>query len=160
MRLKNIKGLTLIETLISIGLLSVLVFSIMGAFYVSMGSTGRAKHRLAAMNVIRSFMEQEMRLGYNGGELDDYYATVTSGTSVPVTIDDRGTASAADDVMGALACDPLYPSNIMNGVGALFNFDGTRYKIIGFVVTWTDDSFGAGQGAVCSERAVTYVCEH
>jgi len=160
MHLKNKKGLTLIETLVSIGLLSVLVFSIMGAFYVSMGSTGRAKHRLTAMNVVRGFMEQEMRLGYDGGELDDYYATVTSGTAVPVTIDDRGTVNTSDDLMGALTCDPLYPNNIMNSVGALFNFDGTRYKIIGFVVTWTDNSFGVGQSAVCSERAVTYVCEH
>src|SRR3989338_11167536 len=99
------KGLTLIESLISIVLLSTLLVSILGAFYISKLSSARAKHRLAAMNLIKEYMEQETAVGYdggNGGEAD-YYATVSSADPVSRVI---------DGVTYSVRPDPYYPDNV------------------------------------------------
>ena len=153
MILSRRKGVTLVESMISILLLSTLLVSILGAFYISKLSTSRAKHRMIAMNTIRQYMEQELKAGYHEGQVDiDYYVTVDSVTPVSVTIDDRDTAGTSDDLVGTIRPSP-YPATIQT-VGT------SRYKTIGFVVEWTEDVFGSGAAQVCTERAVTNVAEH
>lgn len=155
---RNNGGLTLVESLVSIFLLSMITLSVVGAFFLSKSGNLRAKHRLAAVNIIKDGMERELRAGYDGGNEDeaDYYATVTSADPVNVTIDDRGTSDPSDDLIGTIAPDPYYPDNIENADGSAINYAGVPYKIVGFVVTWTED----GSQQVCSERAVCYVSYH
>lgn len=149
-------GLTLIESLVSICLLSMLIIGLVGIFFVSKIGASRAKHRVVVMNILKQYMAQETRAGYDGGSDDegDYYATVSSAAPVPVVIDDRGTIDTADDLIGTITPDPYYPDNIENSDGTQINYNGVPFKIIGFVVNWNEDS-----GAV-SERAVTYVAYH
>src|SRR3989338_1404295 len=126
MHSKKSDGLTLIESLISIALLSVLLVSILGAFFVSKLSTLRARHRIAAMNTIREYMEQETRAGYLGGYVDgDFYVMASSSNPISITIDDRGTADTSDDIVGTIKPSP-YPA-------ATAAIDTISYKTIGFI---------------------------
>ncbi len=156
--LRDIKGLTLVESLISIILLSVLLVSILGAFFISRLSTVHAKHRLMAMNILQQYMEQEVRAKYDGGSdgEGDYYATLTSASPVSVTIDDRSTADTSDDLLGTLLPDPYSPDNIENADGSPISQDGVPFKIIGFIVSWTEDM----TGQTVNERQVAYVAYH
>lgn len=133
--------------------MSVLFVSLLGAFFISRLSTLRAKHRVVAMNIIREYLEQEIRAGYLGGYVDgDFYAMVTSGAANSVTIDDRSTVDSSDDLIGTIEPSP-YPA-------ATTTIGTVRYKTIGFSVEWNEDVFGTGQAPACSERAITYVSEH
>jgi len=150
MHLRNSKGITLIENLVAIFMVSVLLVSIMGAFFVSKMSAARAKHRMVAMNTIREYMEREIRAGYDGGSGDegDHYVTVSSAAGNTITVD--------DGLQGSIKPDPYYPLNIEDGGGAPLVYSGIPYKVIGFLATWQEP----GTGQVCTERAVTYVCYH
>lgn len=114
--IRNSRALTLVESLISILLLGTLLVSVLATFVVSNLSASRARHRFTAMNIIKAYIEQEVRAGYDGGSGNeaDYYATVTSADAVSVTIDDRGTADTSDDLMGDIRPDPYFPYNIEN----------------------------------------------
>lgn len=152
------KALTLVESLVSMLLLSVLLVSILGAFFIAQKGISRARHRYTAMKIIRQYMEREFRAGYDGGNdaEGDYYVTFSSAVPVNVTIDDRGTAGTADDLIGTIAPDPYYPDNIYDAGGGQLTYSGIPYKIAGFVVTWTEDA----ASLVCTERAVSYVVYH
>lgn len=160
---KKRSGLSLIESLISIVLMSTMLISILGAFFISKLSTARAKHRTAAMNCLNTYIEREVQAGYDGGSdgESDYYITVASADPVAVTIDDRGTTDTSDDLMGTIKADPYYPDNIDDATtGQILKQGNVSYKIVGFVVEWTEDSFLTSAGASCSEKAVTYVAYH
>lgn len=147
------RGVTLVESLISILLLSTLLVSVIGVFYISKLSTSRAKHRFIAMNIAKQNMESEIQAGFHEGQVDiDYYTTVVSATPVSVTIDDRGTTGTSDDLVGTIRPSP-YPATI-DTIGT------SRTKTIGFVVQWTEDVFGSGTPQTCTERVVTHVAEH
>jgi len=116
---------------------------------------------MAAMNILNLYMEQEIREvnhAYDRGSENeaDYYATVTSANPVSVVIDDRGTADPSDDLTGTITPDPYHPDNIENPDGTPITYKGVPYKIVGFVVTWTEDR----TQQVCTERAVCYVSFH
>lgn len=155
--MSNTRGLTLVEALISILLVSVLLIGILGAFVVARLSVDRAKHRVMAMNTIRQYMEQEIKAGFLGGfgvrddgSVDtDYYLTVDSGNSSDFTIDDTGSSV----LRGRLKPDP-YPAETYE-IGTSPN--SCRYKKIGFVVEWDEKLSG---GADSTERAVAYVADH
>ncbi len=154
----NKKGVTLVESLISIALLSVLLVGLLGSFFISRLSTLHAEHRFVAMNIAKEYLEQEILRGGQGGEEgeDDGYVMVTSANPVNVTIDDRGTADIGDDLIGTITPDP-YPADIrVVGVGA----SQAQYKVIGFIVAWNEDVFGNGPQPRCQERALTYVSYH
>ncbi len=144
MRIENRNGLTLVESLIAIFLLTTLLVSILGAFFISKLSASHAKHRLAAMNILREYIEQEIEAGYDGGNdaEADYYITVTSADPVTRVVDGKAFS---------IKPDPYYPDNVEGLV-----YGTVPYKIVGFVVTWAEDV----TGQVCSERAVTYVTYH
>lgn len=158
MKSRRAKGLTLVESLVSICLLTVLLVALLSTFYTGKSSAVHAKHRMIAMNILRQYMDQEIMAGYdggNGGE-GDYYVTVTSANPVPVLIDDRGTADPADDLMGTITPDPYLPDNIENPDSTPIAYKGIPYKIIGFVVSWVEDR----TNQACNERAVCYVSLH
>lgn len=139
------KGLTLIESAISIALVAILLVGILGAFYISKTSSVRAKHRMVAMNIVREYLEKETSMGYYGGT----YGTITAQTTV--TIDDRGTsADTADDLLGIVEPYPNTVGNITEGTYGLC-------KIIGFRVSWNEPLYGAGGSVACNERAVTFI---
>lgn len=154
-------GLTLVESVISIFMLTILLVGLMSTFYIAKTSGQHAKHRMNAMNILKWYMEQEIQEinhAYDRGSENeaDFYATVTSADPVQVIIDDRGTADAYDDLIGTIKPDPYFPNNIENPDGSPIAYIGVPYKIVGFVVTWTEDR----TGQVCTERAVTYVSFH
>jgi prepilin-type N-terminal cleavage/methylation domain-containing protein len=155
--LKNKHGLTLIESLVSILLLGLLMLGVSGSFFISKYSASHAKHRYIAMKILKDHMEREIRAGYDGGNdaEADYYATLTTGNPVAVTIDSRGTADASDDLVGTITPDPYYPNNVEKLDGSQISY-GIPYKIIGFTVTWTEDV----TSRICRERAVSYVAYH
>ena len=161
---KHKKGLSLIEALISMALISTLLAGILGAFIISRLGVDRAKHRMMAMNTIRQYMEQEIKAGYlggfgakpGGGEDTDYYLTVDSGNPATFTIDDNGTTSTADDLTGTIAPDPYPADTYEEGTSP----DSCRYKKIGFVVEWHEKLFGGANLPTSWERAAAYVADH
>lgn len=160
----NKKGLSLVEALISIALVSVLLAGILGAFIISRLGVDRAKHRMMAMNTIRQYMEQEIKAGFlggfgakpGGGVDTDYYLTVDSSTPATFTIDDMGTASTADDLTGTIAPDPYPATTYEQGIPPT----SCRYKKIGFVVQWDEKLFGGPSLPTSRERAAAYVADH
>lgn len=153
MNLKYKDGLTLIEAIVSMCLIGTLLVGILGAFFISRLGTDRSKHRIVAMNKIQEYMEQEIRAGYLGGRVDgDFYVTFASSSSVPITIDDRGTASTGDDLTGTIRPSP-YP-------GTTLTIGTARYKIIGFIAQWNEQVFRSGSTRTVTERTATYVAEH
>jgi len=157
MDIKKNKGLTLVESLISIMLMGTLMLSVSGSFFISKYSASHAKHRYIAMKTIRDHIERELRAGYDGGNSDeaDYYVTVTSAAPVTITIDDRGTLDVSDDLLGTITPDPYWPDNIENTDGSQITY-GVPYKIVGFVVNWREDV----TNRACTERAAAYVAYH
>lgn len=152
-------GLTLVESVVSIFIVTSLLVGLLSTFYISKSSALSAKHRMAAMNIIKEHMEREIKAGYDGGGDDleaDFYTTVSSADPVQVTIDNRGTASVSDDLFGTIIPDPYQPDNIDNPDGSLMTYNNIPYKIIGFIVTWTEDR----TGQVCTERAYCHVSLH
>ncbi|MCX5665516.1 MAG: prepilin-type N-terminal cleavage/methylation domain-containing protein [Candidatus Omnitrophica bacterium] len=159
----NNKGVTLIESLVGILLLSILLIGVTGAYYLSLSSVNRGKHIAKANSILNTYMDQEMQAGYNddGGSLGGaYYTTMplATGGYKNVTIDDRGTTNTSDDLIGRLTCSPWYPDNIRTSGGDL-TFDGIRYKIVGFIVSWVEKTPLMGRGQTYSVSAASYMCE-
>lgn len=159
MRSYDKKGMSLIEALISICLISALSVSILGAFIISRLGVDRAKHRMMAMNTIRQYMEQEIRAGYlggfgakpGGGDDTDYYLTVDSNTPIVFTIDDTGTSP----LTGTIKADPYPATTYEEGTSP----NSCRYKKVGFVVEWNEKLFGSSI-PTSRERAAAYVADH
>lgn len=135
MRTDNDRGLTLVESLVSIVLISVLLVGILGAFYISKVGTVHARHRMTAMSLVREYLEKEISLGY-------YFGIYNQSASVSITI---------DGVTYTITPDPATPVVSQEG--------GVSYKLIGFNVTWDEPRYGGGN-IICSERAVTHVAQH
>jgi hypothetical protein len=169
-RTMNNRGVTLMESLIGILLLSVTLIGIIGAYYLSPYAVNRSKHIAKANSILRDHMEQERAAGYTGGSLisgvlDSYYFTMplSTGGFKNVTIDDRGTTSdESDDIIGVLSCSPWSTANYQyqTSPGGDLKFDGVRYKIAGFVLSWTEKAPLTGQSQAYSVRTASYVCEH
>lgn len=146
----------------SVLLLGTLLVGMLGAFFVSKIGTLHARHRLTAMNIIREYLELEIRAGYDGGNANTvclYYETMTQGPSVSVLIDDFGTVDTADDLWGTLQVNPAPSYNTQNQDGSLLK-QGTRiYKIAGFVLSW-NENIGPVGVPLRPESAVTYIAQH
>jgi hypothetical protein len=138
-------------------LVSFLLFCVLGSFVLARLAEDRAKHRMQAMNKIREYMEQEVKAGYLGGYAKgDYYVTVSSAATADFTIDDMGTVSPSDDLVGTIKPDP-YPGSVYTTGTAPKT---ARYKLVGFVVEWQEKLFGGASMPVSRERAAAYVAEH
>lgn len=159
MNLRHSKGLTLVESLVSILLLGTFVASFLGTFFVSRLGTLRAQHRMVAMNIIKQYMEREIKAGFPGGQDNGgHYVTVISpdpSTVIP------SVSVSVDNKTYTITPDPYYPYNVQDAVTHVpLTYQATHYKITGFVVTWTEDILGSGVGPTCSERATTYLFDH
>lgn len=136
------KGLTLVECLISILLLSMVVLSLLGAFYISKIGTHIARHRMTAMNAVKEMMEQEIKAGYLGGLVDgDYYVTAAG-------------AAPLNTVIGGVT----YRINPSPYPAAMLSTGGVLYKLIGFMIEWDEATFGS-VSRTHRERIATYVAE-
>ena len=157
MPLNRKNGLTFVEALVSMALVSTLLVSVLGALIISRLGVDRAKHRMMAMNTIRAYMEQEIKAGYLGGYVSgNYYVSVSSSNPITFTIDDNGTSTTADDLTGTIKADPYPAQTYEEGTSP----NTCRYKKIGFVVEWTEKQFGGGNMPTSRERAATYVADH
>jgi type II secretory pathway pseudopilin PulG len=156
----NRKGLSLIEALISIALISALLMGILGAFVISRLGVDRAKHRMMAMNKIREYMEQEIKAGYlggfgakpGGGVDTDYYFTVDSANPVTFVIDDTGVST----LEGTIKPDPYPAETFESGSEPSI----CRYKKVGFVIEWDEKLFGGPTLPTSRERTAAYVADH
>jgi len=160
MHLKNRKGLSLVEALISMALIGALLVGILGTFIISRLGVERAKHRMMAMNKIREYMEQEIKAGYLGGfgakpsgeEDTDYYLTVDSASPATFVIDSSGTKP----LTGTIRPDPYPAQTFEQGISPNI----CRYKKVGFVVEWNEELFGGPTLPVSRERTAAYVADH
>jgi type II secretory pathway pseudopilin PulG len=129
------RGITLVESLVSILLVSIFLVGILGAFYVSSLGNIRAQHRLTAHNIVKKYLENEMLAGYSFGG----YAT----TCVPETI---------DGVTYTVSYNPATPT--------VASEEAVTYKTIGFEVTWSEQLYGTGTSVTLRERGATNVASH
>jgi type II secretory pathway pseudopilin PulG len=145
----NRRGLTLVESVVSIFILTIVLIGLLSTFYVAKSTSSHAKHRMAAINILQVYIEQEVLAGYDGGggTTGNYFVTVTSASPVAVVMD--------ENLNGAITPDPYFPDNIKSADGTLLTYKGIPYKIVGFVVSWTEKN-----GQACSERACCYVSYH
>lgn len=176
-RIGNRAGLTLVECLISMLIIGFLVVAVLGAYYTSRIGTERARHRVTAMNIVQQYMEKELEAGYNGGiggaEDDVGHGYCTTNDMAPsgtwpksVTIDDRGTPATTDDLLGTIMPEPAGPYAIhetwSEGVGQEYIYppgSNIKYKVVGFAVSWDEQTFGTGFPLTCAERAVVRITE-
>jgi type II secretory pathway pseudopilin PulG len=138
MRIKNKAGVTLIENLVSIVLLSIVVIATIGGFVIAKTGATRAQHRTVAMGLIREYMNKEISSGYYYGQ----YYTFSSGTAVTSTI---------DGITYSTTPEP-YPATD-NSEGSM------HYKTVGFCVRWDEPLYGGTGSVQCSERAATYIAK-
>ena len=152
MNLRGKKAIGLVESLVSIILVGMFVASFLGAYFVSRISTKRAEHRMTAMDILKSHMEREIKAGYDGGSGVglDYYATVSQAVTEE---------TGPDGKTYTVTADPYFPGNIYQDLdnNILLTYENRNYKIIGFVVSWTEEALTGGTSKVLSERAAAYV---
>lgn len=139
MSLKNKKGVTLVENLIAISLLSIIVVSSLGGFIVAKLGSVRAKHRMAAMSLVKEYMEKEISAGYYFGQ----YQTFESSDPATRTID------GIDYTITPL---PYPATDATEG--------SVNYKMVGFRVTWTEALYDQVGSVACSEQSATYIARH
>lgn len=150
MILHNKRGLTLIESLVSIALIGVLLTGVMGAFFISKTSTVHARHRMIAMDLAREFLEREISLGY-------YFGSYSQST----------TNRWIDGITGVAYTSSPYPSTAIQftvtpypATPVIAQEGGVSYKTVGFRVTWNEQRYGSRGVFSCSETAVTHVAQH
>jgi len=66
----NNKGLTLLEVLVSVLIISIIAAGVFGAFVGSQGLFGRARHRLQAFNFAREAIDK-MRSNYGYADIEE-----------------------------------------------------------------------------------------
>lgn len=138
MLLKKKTGVTLIENLVTIVLLTIMVITTIGGFVIAKMGSIRANHRTVAMGYIREYMEKEISNGYYFGQ----YQTFADAT--PIT-------SVFDGITYSITPNPYPPTDNTEG--------SVHYKTIGFNVQWNEPVYGGAGTVSCSERAVTYVAQ-
>jgi len=139
MYLKKKNGVTLIENMIAIALLSIIVISSLGGFIIAKLGSARAKHRMAAMSLVKEHMEKEISAGYYFGQ----YYTFASASPVTRTI---------DGIVYTVTPTPYPAGDSAEG--------STNYKTVGFSVTWTETLYGEIGSSTCSEQSATYIARH
>ena len=91
-RIGNKKGVTLIETIIAVLIAGIATTAVIGSYVVGKYATQRSKHRVAAINLISEELEQVLSANYS---------SIIDGTYLDnITIDDKNTVSAGDDMVG------------------------------------------------------------
>lgn len=89
------RGITLVECLVTIFLVSTLFGCVLGAFFISRGAAKRTEHRMVAVSLLREFMELETRFGFDGYAVRDADDQLTA-----QYIDSNGDGYFHDDYYG------------------------------------------------------------
>ena len=131
--MRNKKGVTFIEIMISALILSISIGGMLTTFVMGRVSVAKAKHRIEAFNLIQEKVEAIR---------DTSYASIANESPASVTIDNAGTAATTDDLTGQRSVS-------VNEVVV----DG--YKEVTVTITWTEHKWG-GSNQV-SENVVTVV---
>src|SRR5688572_30935494 len=95
-RLKEEKGLTLVEMIVAAGLAITITAALLSSDLISRQSMRLARLNMEAANVLASYVEQQKNTPYVNLQDVNFAA---------VTLSDGGTADAADDLIGAIAID-------------------------------------------------------
>ena len=133
---KKQSGFTLIEIIVSITLIPLLWFAIYTALSVNTMLTTQAKHRAQAVFTAQQNLDRMRTVSY---------ATLPAVTAhQAVTIDNRGTAAAGDDLTGTIA-------SLVAPVNA-----HCRQVIV--TVNWNERVLGAGNRAM-SESLATIISD-
>ena len=82
------KGFTLVEVLISVGILALVWVSAVGIMVVGNYAASHAKHKAQAIYIAQRILEEERR---------QPFSSIVSLTSAPVSIDTKGTFSTTTD---------------------------------------------------------------
>jgi type II secretory pathway pseudopilin PulG len=142
--LMNRRGVTLVENLISIFLVSIFLVGLLSAFYISKIGSQRAEHRTAARNILNSLIEGEMRAGATvtvDGYLNETYSAQT------VTF---GKDPATYTITFTITPSP-YPATRFTE-----ETYGT-YRTVGFIISWNEPMVAGGTTTTCREKAATNV---
>lgn len=132
-KLRRKNGLTLVESLFSVILLTTTLCLVLGALGVARKSVMNVRHRMAARNIIRARMEELKNTPY---------MSVVTGAPENVTID-----FGFDQVEGT-------PDDLL-GSREVTVTDMNGYKEITVTVFWLERGWGTSQ--MVSERAVTFI---
>ena len=89
--LKSQRGASLVEILVSIGIVMLFLAAAASTILNSQFLASYSRHKIQAMYVAQQLVEQQRRY---------LWASIISVASTPVTLDTQGTGSAADDFMG------------------------------------------------------------
>ncbi|MCK4326585.1 prepilin-type N-terminal cleavage/methylation domain-containing protein [bacterium] len=135
------KGFTLIEVVMSMLILGIALIGILGAFVMGKANIVRARHRLEVACLLQQTMEYLQDVSYGSITNSNY-------PEEPVTIDDAGTTTTSDDLIGTRLARPPLP------VSAIAGADGL-YKSVTVKIKWTERSWGGGEQGV-SEELITY----
>lgn len=147
MNVKNRTGLTLVENLVAILLISTLLIGVMGAFFISRSSVSRARHRMTAMSIVREWMEKELAVrggGYGSGGYEAFNP-------------DTDSTRVVDGVTYTVARYPEAPPTLYEPAG---DPTGIPYTTLGFKVSWQEKYYLSDGNITCSEKAVTHVARH
>jgi len=147
MNLKNNSGLTLVENLVAILLVSTLLIGVMGAFFISRSSISRARHRMTAMSIVREWMEKELAVrggGYGSGGYEAFNP-------------DTDSTRVVDNVTYTIVRYPEVSPTLYEPAGDL---TGIPYTTLGFKVSWQENFYLTSGSVTCSEKAVTHVARH
>ena len=126
-------GLTIVEALLSIIILTVVLCGVLTAFIVGKEGVLRVRHRIAVKNVLRARMETLKNAAYD---------SIVSAGPVTVTMDIGPdlTQGTVDDLEGSRTITVI---------------DRDGYKEISLTLSWTEGR--PGSGITVSETVVTFV---
>ena len=142
--LKRKKGITMMESVVSILIIGIATGGILGAFIVGRYSAERAKHRIAAINAINAKLEDIMSFTFF-----TYISVVeTNFPAQAIILDQRDPGDADDDLTGNMT---ITITDMDAGLGI------NGYKKVLVSVTWTERGWGGSR--VLSESAITYVVQ-
>ncbi|MEA3560383.1 MAG: prepilin-type N-terminal cleavage/methylation domain-containing protein [Candidatus Omnitrophota bacterium] len=102
-RLKNEKGISLIEVLVSAVILVIVVVSLLGVFVIGRIGSAKVKHRAKAMNLLRAKMEEIKAQDYSDfsvGTTDEYDVENTITAGVDELLNDVITTQVASQGSG------------------------------------------------------------
>ena len=125
------KGFTLTEVVISLLILMIVWLSAVGSVIVSKYAASRAKHKVQAIYLAQSALEQMRRQSFQSPDFENYAATITG----PVIIDTMGDFFNPPNIfMGNQAVKVTPVPDIIPG--------GPYRKRVQVTVSWTERSLG------------------
>lgn len=116
--MRSDKGLSLVEMLISMSLFVLVWVSLVGSILVGKEAETRSRHKIQATYAAQRVMESLRKQSF---------ASIVSQTGGSVTVDTKGTDTAADDLIGTQTINVI-------------NYPATNpiYKKVGVTIRWRE----------------------